>query len=196
MAEYQNLRAFLIQDGTAYPRVTNLTDRRVEAKINRIIRETAAAAIPDYQPGTAIIEAQSGYTTPLNMKGILSLRFQDYYYPEKAAHGVTKVGSVTVNLNSGEIYRFAALFRPGSNYRGRLNQLIQTQITEKRIPMLKPFAGVGPAESYYLTPDSLVIYYQPYEYTPGYVGVLEFTVPFAQIRENINPHGPIGRIHF
>jgi hypothetical protein len=190
----RNVTARLEQAGTTYPRVINLESRSLQSKINLIIRETAYDAIPDYDPGTSIIEAQSGYTTPLNMMGIISLKFQDYYYPEMAAHGVTGVSSVTLDLNTGQVYRFSDLFRRGSNYQALLNRIIQAQITARQIPMLKPFGGVGPGEEYYLTPDSLVIYYQPYVYTPGAFGVLEFSIPYTQIREVVNPRGPIGRI--
>lgn len=191
---YRNSRAQLEQAGTTYPRVIHLESKSLQNKINLIIRETAYDAIPDYDPGTSIIEAQSGYTTPLNMKGILSLRFQNYFYPEMAAHGVTGVSSVTLNLNTGQVYRFRDLFRPGADYQAVLNRIIQAQIIARQIPMLKPFGGVGPDEEYYLTPDSLVIYYQPYVYTPGAFGVLEFSIPYAQIRDLINPRGPIGII--
>ncbi|HEX3043280.1 MAG TPA: DUF3298 domain-containing protein [Bacillota bacterium] len=190
----RNVMARLEQAGTTYPRVINLESRSLQGKINLIIRETAYDAIPDYDPGTSIIEAQSGYTTPLNMKGILSLRFQDYFYPEMAAHGVTGVSSVTLDLNTGQVYRFSDLFRRGSNYQATLNRIIQAQITARQIPMLKPFEGVGPDEEYYLTPENLVIYYQPYVYTPGAFGVLEFSIPYAQITNLVNPRGPIGII--
>ena len=189
----QDLQAILIQSSTTYPKVVNLR-KPVAERINNILRETAYAAIPDYQPGSSIMEAQSGYTTPVNMNGILSVRFQNHYYPEKAAHGVTGVSSVTLNIETGHFYNFDELFRAGSNYAAVINQIIQEQITARQIPMLKPFEGIGPNEMYYLTPDSLVIYYQPYVYTPGYVGVLEFTIPYQQIASIIDPNGPIGKI--
>lgn len=192
MADNQNLQALMKQWGTTYPKVVNIHGKSLPDKINNIIRETAYRAIPNYQPGTSIIEAQSGYTTPVNTKGILSLRFQDYYYPEQAAHGVTGVSSVTINLQNGYEYHFNQLFRPGSNYQAEINRIIQEQITARQITMLKPFEGVGPNQEYYLTPDSLVIYYQPYEYTPGYFGVLEFRIPYQQILNIIDPRGPIG----
>ena len=187
-------QALLEQAGIAYPRVVNLSGKSLADKINKIIRKTACNAIPSYNPGTSIIEAQSGYTTPLNMKGILSLRFQDYYYPEMAAHGVTGVSSVTLDLFTGYVFEFCELFRRGSNYQARIDQLIQAQIIAGQIPMITPFKGVGPHESYYLTPDQLVIYYQPYVYTPGSYGVLEFKIPYVQIMDIIDPCGPIGRI--
>lgn len=193
MVRDPNFQAMLIQAGTAYPRVTNLS-RSVQNEVNRVIKATAYKAILDYNPGTPVIEAQSGYTTPLNAQGILSLRFQDYFYPEMAAHGVTGVSSVTLDLRDGHVYHFNELFIPGSDYQTRLTRIIEGQITAGQIPLLKPYAGVGDNENYYLTPNSLVIYYQPYTYTPGYFGVLEFTIPYSGITDIINPQGPIGRI--
>lgn len=189
----RNFQAMLRQLGTTYPRVTNLSSK-VRGKINSEIKRAAYKAIPDYDPGTSVIQAQSSYLTTVNKNRVLSLKFEDYFYPEMAAHGVTGVSSITVNLQNGHVYRFDELFRPNSNYPSVLNALIQAQIAARQIPMLKPFEGVSDDETYYLTPDSLVIYYPPYVYTPGYVGVLEFTIPYNQIMEIIAPRGPIGMI--
>lgn len=191
----QNLRALLKQEGTTYPKVVNLSSQSLTRRINATIRDTARQAIPDFDPGTPIITASSQYTTPLNQQSILSLRFEDYLYPEMAASGATGVSSVTLDLRTGEVYRFRDLFKPGSGYQVLLNQIIMQQITARQIPLLKPFTGIGPDESYYLTPDSLVIYYQPIVYTPAYFGVLEFQIPYSQIIPIIDPNGPIGRIN-
>ncbi len=188
-----NMQALLKQAGTTYPKAVNLSSK-VRNKINSAIKKAAFRAIPDYDPGTSVSEAVSSYKTTVNMKGILSLRFEDYFYPEMAAHGVTGVSSVTLDLKTGYEYEFCQLFRKGANYQAVINQIIQAQIVAEQIPMLKPFAGVGPDEDYYLTPDSLVIYYQPYKYTPGAYGVLEFKIPYSQITGIIDPCGPIGKI--
>lgn len=188
-----SLQALLKQAGTTYPRAVNLNSK-VRSKINSAIKRAAFAAIPDYDPGTSISEAVSSYKTTVNMKGVLSLRFEDYFYPEMAAHGVTGVSSVTFDLKTGREYEFYQLFRKGTNYQTEINQIIQAQIIAEQIPLLKPFTGVGPDEDYYLTPDSLVVYYQPYEYTPGAYGVLEFKIPYSQITGIIDPEGPIGKI--
>ncbi|NLW49094.1 MAG: DUF3298 and DUF4163 domain-containing protein [Firmicutes bacterium] len=188
-----SLQALLKQAGTTYPKTVNLSSK-VRSKINSAIKKVAFAAIPDYDPGTSVSEAVSNYKTTVNMKGVLSLRFEDYFYPEMAAHGVTGVSSTTLNLKTGHEYKFDQLFQKGSNYQAVINQIIQAQIVAEQIPLLKPFTGVGPDEDYYLTPDSLVIYYQPYEYTPGAYGVLEFKIPYAQIAGIIDPDGPIRKI--
>lgn len=188
-----NLQALLKQAGMVYPKAVN-PGSKVRSKINSAIKKAAFVAIPDYDPGTSVIEAVGSYKTTVNMKEILSLRFEDYFYPEMAAHGVTGVSSVTIDLKTGHEYEFDQLFRKGSDYQAVINRIIQALIVAEQIPLLKPFAGVGPDEDYYLTPDSLVIYYQPYEYTPGAYGVLEFKIPYSQITGIIDPNGPIGKI--
>ena len=188
-----SIQALLKQMGTTYPKAVNLSSK-VRSRVNSAIKKAAYEAIPDYDPGTSVSEAASNYKTTVKMKGILSLRFEYYYYPEMAAHGVTGISSVTLDLKDGHEYEFYQLFRRGSNYQAVLDQIIQAQIVASQIPLLKPFAGVGPDEDYYLTPESLVIYYQPYEYTPGAYGVLEFTIPYPQLAGIIDPQGAIGRI--
>ena len=37
-------------------------------------------------------------------------------------------------------------------------------------------------QSFYLTPNGLVIYYQQYEVGPYAAGIIEFTIPYEQIR--------------
>lgn len=193
-SEYRpNSQAMLRQYGTTYPKVTNLSSK-VRGKINSAIKKAAYEAIPDYDPGTTVIQAQSSYLTTANKNNVLSLKFEDYFYPEMAAHGVTGVSSITINLQNGHVYKFNELFRPNVNYQSQINAIIQAQIIERQIPMLKPFEGVDDDEEFYLTPDSLIIYYQPYVYTPGYFGVLEFTIPYQQITDIIAPSGPIGML--
>jgi hypothetical protein len=189
----RTMRALLKQSGTTYPRIVNVS-KSLRSRIDRTLRDTAYQAISDWDPGTSIVEAVNSYKTTLNTDGFLSVRFDAYYFPELAAHGATGVSSVTLSLNTGKVYRFEDLFRRGSDYQQIIDQIIQVQIIEQQIPMLKPFEGVGPDQEYYLTPDSLVIYYQPYVYTPGAYGVLEFTIPYAQISGIVCPVGPIGVI--
>lgn len=186
-------RAILKQAGTVYPRVTNLR-RSLRGEINEAIKAAAQKAIPDFDPGTSIVEAAGSYLTTVNTNGVLSLKFQDYILPELAAHGVSGQSSITLSLETGRIFAFADLFRPGADYRAAIDRIILAQIAAQGIPMLKPFAGVGPDTDYYLTAESLVIYYQPYVYTPGAYGVLEFVIPYGEIGAIVDPRGPIGRI--
>jgi hypothetical protein len=190
----RNRKALLKQAGTTYPEVVNWPNKSLRRRVNDILQRTAYAAIPDCDPETAVIEAWSDYKTTLNQNGILSVRFEDYFYPVMAAHGVTGFCSVTLDLDSGYVYDLHQLFRRGFNFQAVIDEIIRNQITTQQITLVKPFPGIGPNENYYLTSDSLVIYYQPYVYTAGAYGVLEFPIPYQQIGEIIDPPGPIGRI--
>lgn len=190
---HHDSNAMLKQAGTTYPRVVNLSSHSRE-RINSILKKTAYQAIPTWDPGSSINDATSSYSVTVNLNEVLSVKFEAYYMPEMAAHGVTGVSAVTVDLRTGHIYRFSELFKRGSDYQSQIDRIINEQIIAEQIPMLKPFEGVGPNEDYYLTPDRLVIFYQPYVYTPGYVGVLEFKIPYSEIQDIIDPRGAIGRI--
>jgi hypothetical protein len=189
----RNSKALLKQASTVYPRIVNLSNHSRE-RIDAILKRAAFQAIPDWDPGTSINDATNSYSVMVNQNDVLSVKFDAYFMPEMAAHGATGVSSANVDLKTGHSYRFYELFKKGSDYQMQIDQIINEQIMAQQIPMLKPFEGVGPNEMYYLTTDTLVIYYQPYEYTPGYYGVLEFKIPYTQIQTLINPRGPIGRI--
>jgi len=59
---------------------------------------------------------------------------------------------------------------------------------------LKKFNRISDNEDFYLTDNALVICFQLYEYTPYYVGIPEFVIPYSRIRNLIREDGSIGRI--
>ena len=186
--------ARLTEAGVTYPRVLGIINPFVETRVNEMIRRAARKYLPPVDSYTDIITAQSSYEQTLRRNHILSLRFENFYYQYHAAHPMTYVSSITLNLRTGQVYSLADLFDPRSNYKVRLTQIIQQQITARDIPMLTPFKGITGNEEFYLMPDKLVIYYQLYEYTPYVYGILEFPIPYVQIRDIINETGPIGQI--
>lgn len=189
------------QDGIniVYPQVTGLPDTEVQERINQVIEERVYGLIaeqrkwPD-EAGMKILEMLGTYNIEVNKNGILSVRFENYMYPEHAAHGTTMVDSVTVDLNTGKVYTLRDLFKPGTDYIITLNKMISEQFKERDIPMINEFKGITVKQDYYLTPADLVIYFQAYEYTPGSVGIPEFKIPYRIIINYINEEGPIGRL--
>ena len=57
---------------------------------------------------------------------LLSLR-QDAYAFTGGAHGISTVQTLTVNAETGKVYSLSDMFVPGSDYKGRLEQLIAIQ---------------------------------------------------------------------
>ena len=182
-----------------YPQVTGLPDPEVQERINRAIEDRVQGLITEQRQwpdtsGLNIQEMIGTYKIGVNKNGILSVRLENYMYPEHAAHGTTMVKSVMVDLETGKVYTLGDLFQRGTDFIMILNQMIRQQFKERDLPMINEFRGITVNQDYYLTPKNLVIYFQAYEYTPGYVGIPEFEIPYRKIINYINEEGPIGRL--
>jgi len=154
-----------------YPQVAGLPDEEVRERVNRAIEERVYGLIAEQRVwpdsvGLKIAEMIGTYTVGVNKKGILSVRLENYMFPEQAAHGSTMVKSVTVDLKTGKVYTLKDLFRRGSDYIYVLNRITSQQFKEKDIPMINEFKGITVNQDYYLTRKNLVIYFKAYEYTP------------------------------
>lgn len=175
-----------------YPQVSGLRNDAVEDKINRLIEERVAAMIP--REGCDVYGDITGnYEVMLNERGILSLKLNVFTIRIHAANGIEEQRSLTVNLETGRLYRLYDLFERNSNYKDVINEIIREQIEERDIPLIKEFTGIDDFEDYYLTKNNLVIYFQELEFTPHFVGIPEFPIPYSQIENLIRKDGPIAR---
>ncbi|MDF2724481.1 MAG: hypothetical protein K0Q59_4156 [Paenibacillus sp.] len=180
-----------------YPQVSGLPDRKAQMSINDRIMQLVYQMIRDQGYVEDPTREMTGtYEIQLNGNGLISIVFQNYVYAKGAAHGITLQKSLTMDLWNGREYRFADLFKKDSNYKQKIDEILNKQIKEQDVPIFEftPFQGVGPNQEYYLTPTDLVIYYQLYEYTPYAYGFPTFHIPYTEISDIIDPAGPIGRL--
>lgn len=175
-----------------YPRVSGLADDAVEDKINRLITEQVLAMIP--KEGCDVYQEIKGiYQVELNDRSILSIKLDVYTFKIHAANGIDEQRSLTVNLETGKEYRLYDLFKRNSGYKSVVSGIIKDQIEEQNIPLIKEFRGIDDYEEFYLTENALVIYFQEIEFTPHYIGIPEFTIPYSQIKNLVREDGPIAR---
>ncbi|HBC92623.1 MAG TPA: hypothetical protein DCZ10_06885 [Pelotomaculum sp.] len=176
----------------SYPQVDGLKNRAVQNEINALIKKKVMALIP--KEGCDIYQTIKGtYKVELNQKGILSVKFNVYTFRWHAANGLDVQKSITVDLDTGKVYQLYNLFKPNSGYRMVLTRLIQNQIKERNLPLLKELKTIPDNQEFYLTNDALVIYFQEIEYTPHYVGIPEFPIPYYQISSLVSDQGPVVR---
>lgn len=176
-----------------YPQIGGLINKTVQNNINEIIKKQVTGLIP--QEGCSIYEVISGSSKiTLNNKGILSTTTTVYTFKKQAANGLTVQKSVTVDLETGRVYQLQDLFDENSNYKNVISNMIRQQIKERNLPLIKEFKGITGNEDFYLTQNGLVIYFQEIEYTPHYVGIPEFVIPYSQIKDMLNKEGPIARL--
>lgn len=187
MARYTNLRAVVI------PRVAGLRYARVEQRINRTITQRIRGLLLSQGYGRPGVSVWTEQQITLNDQGVLSLWYDVYAYPERAAHGLTVRTSFNFSLLTGRLYRLSDLFLPTSDYIARLSAIIKQQIEQQGIPLIKEFQQISPNESFFMTREELVIYFQTYQYTPYYVGIPEFRIPYTEIAGLLSPQGPAYR---
>ena len=177
----------------SYPQVGGLKNQDVQNKINQLIKNQVMALIP--KEGCDAYQTIKGtYKVELNKKGILSVVFNVYTFRWHAANGLDVQKSITVDLETGKVYHLYNLFKPNSGYRMVLTILIQQQIKERNLPLLKELKTIPDNQDFYLTNDALVIYFQEIGFTPHYFGIPEFPIPYYQIKSLISEQGPVERL--
>ena len=187
--------ANIIQESSTYPAISQSTSPILENRINKLIREEALRMLPtERYKDMNIISAASKYDITVNKNEILSIRLENYYYPENMANGITIVKGITLNLITGRSYRLKDLFRQNSNFKEYIDRILIRQIEENEIPLIEEYPGISGREEFYLTEDSLVIIYQEYQLTPGYYGTLEFNIPYTDLMPIIDENGPIANL--
>jgi len=176
-----------------YPQVAGLKNGLVQKMVNSaildavydLIRKQGYVSNPD-------MEITGSFETKLHEKGLFSVLYDNYGYAKGAAHGITYQSSQTFNLHDGRLYQLADLFKPGSDYVGRLSEIIRRQFKERDIPMIAEFKSIRPDQDFFMTEKTLGIYFQLYEYTPYVYGFPTFEIPYVELADILDPEGPVG----
>lgn len=168
-----------------YPRVEGLgpaTDLINQTLTREIDNFAEIFAKPEYS-------GKVGYKIELSDDKHLSITISEMQYAYRAAHPMTYLRAFTFDSTTGAVLSLADLFRPDSDYRAILNQAMISQIAKREIPIFSftPFTGLKDNQEFYLTADSLVVYYQLYQYTPYAFGFLKFPIPYKDLAGILKP---------
>lgn len=142
-----------------------------------------------YEPG--VTELIGNYEMKNNQRGIISFTFTLFANMPSLAHPVDMMDSLTADVQTGKIYPLQDLFVPASNYKDKINACIKKQIKERNIPLLGEFPGISDDQTYYLADKTLIIYFDEYEITPGYVGFPMFPIPSYILEDDIASESPL-----
>lgn len=134
-------------------------------------------------PYEAIVEFKQTYAQAC----VLSLYFDQYEYTG-GAHGNTVRTSQTWNLQRCGRIRLEELFGCGLDYKDYIFSQVKSQI-EKNPDIY--FDNYGTLlietfnpESFYCTPQGIVVYYQQYDIAPYSSGIREFLIPYTDCVRN------------
>ena len=113
--------------------------------------------------------------------------YQDVYCYTGGAHGMTVRSSLNLDVQAGQKIKIGDLFRDDYDYRTVIEQEIRRQIALKADQYSNggsDFTGID-EESFYITQNGLVFYFQIYELAPYARGIVEFTIPFDLVKTGL-----------
>lgn len=133
-------------------------------------------------------DAVMKYKITQNSNCILSTYIDQYTY-EGGAHGNTLRLSNTWNLQNGDEITLKDIFKNTSNYKDKLLEQVKSKANEN----IKENPGIYfenyeelidksfNENSFYLTEDSINIYFQHYEIAPYSTGIVVFSIPYKDL---------------
>ena len=186
------------------PRLTGLEDETIQNEINAVFSDYARYAQSDVAPYETNSQQEHGegyavapYAIDVSFEvqylkgGLLSITLADYRYLG-GAHGETTLIALTFNLKTGDQLSLGDLMRDSSDYEGLINAIIRDEIdrrvTDGQVYELTPFEDIGNTSQWFLTDESLVLYFQQYEYFPYAAGIQNFEVSYQQLEGYLNDY--------
>lgn len=188
-----------------YPQFSSARFQKAAAVMNRYYKEKALTfqqyctqklypmAVEEYENSMANnfpvrpFEALVTYKVTYNQDCAVSLYFDQYLYTG-GAHGNTVRYSDTWNLQSARSINIDEMFKNSINYKAYIIMIINNQIAEQIKngeniyfdDYKKNVVKYLNLNSFYLTPQGVVLYFQQYEIAPYSSGIPEFTIPYVE----------------
>lgn len=174
-----------------YPEIKGLNDADVQKKLNSLFENLATNAKNKGQETEKVLSKEAShnvkaetyfnYQVKYNSNNILSIVFLDYQYTG-GAHGSTLQTSYTFDLATGTEYELKDLFKEGSDYVSVINSEVKKGFVEMGMTeLLSPFNSIKNDQSFYLSNNAVVVYFQEYEYLPYACGIPEFDMAYTLV---------------
>ncbi|WP_078380088.1 WG repeat-containing protein [Sutcliffiella halmapala] len=176
-----------------YPQMEGMQNRAAQAIINQVLKKESQ--VKPIDSNTPLDYSYTGdFSVKFLQKHLLVLELVGYNFPYGAAHGMPSQIEVPLNLVTGQIYELKDLFKSNSNYVKVISQIIGKKIQENSDAYFPDaYQGIAANQPFYVTKDSLAIYFQPYEIAAFAAGFPTFDIPFEEIKSLINVDGEFWR---
>ena len=177
-----------------YPRVRKV-GKETEEIINQLIKQEVERlmTVPEWSEENTLT-MEGTYEVTLNQRGLLSIRFKNFVNIEHAAHPTTIIRSITVDLNTGEEYELYDFFRNMSGHALMITNFIRQELEKQNIPLIIDLKLIPDNHPYYLTEDTLIVYFQEAEIAPRSFGILEFPIPYLYLKSIFENDSPLQKL--
>lgn len=180
---FHNYQEFLNQLNSYYESKAREYEHTLTTRLLRMALEEYDNSIANNYPVRSF-EAFVDYTITLNQNCLFSLYFDQYEYTG-GAHGITLRYSDSWNLQKEKRIMLGDLFPNHDNYKHDSITMIQEQIAKQIKQGTFYFDHYHELvtqnfneNSFYLTPEGIVIYFQQYDIAPYSSGIMTFTIPY------------------
>jgi hypothetical protein len=185
-------------------------------KFNQVVRGFVTKEVAQFKKDVAPQEGEEprpegsmgsdlsiGYEVALAQDDLISIQFDIGSYFQGMAHPNSYTEVVNYDLKNGKQLKLSDLFKPGSKYLQALATYaiaeLKKQSKEKGdgLPDDAIEGGAGPSAKNYrswkITRKGLGINFDPYQVGPYAAGAHFVLVPYANLKDLINPEGPIAQ---
>ena len=198
-----------------YPQFSGGNNPNFE-KFNQLARGSVARKVAEFKKDMAPEEGEEprpegsmgsdlgiGYDIALAQDDLISVEFEIGSYYQGAAHPNSYTETVNYDLKNGKQLKLSDLFQPGSKYLQTIAAYciaaLKKQSKEKgdALPDDQIQSGAGPSaknyQSWKITRKGLGINFDSYQVGPYAAGPQYVLVPYANLKDLINPEGPIAQ---
>lgn len=141
------------------------------------------------------------YTVALAQDDLVSVDFEVSSYFQGAAHPNSYSDTLNFDLKNGKVLKLADLFKPGAKYLQTIANYcitdLKKQATEKGLLAEEIDKGAAAKADNYLgwtlTKKGIGVDFDPYQVGPYAAGPQFVLVPYSDLKDLINPEGPIGQ---
>lgn len=172
-----------------YPALSNMESPIVQESINKRLAELWIADSTIKKEDVLEYSYEGEFQIGFNKKNLLELMNTAYCYYFGAAHGMPVKEYVHIDIKNGDFYTLKDLFKEDGNYIEVLDTILKENMQEEEYSEIFSFDGISDNQAFYLTEDSLVIFFSPYEIAPYAAGFPEFEIPFGEISDIIDTKG-------
>jgi Protein of unknown function (DUF3298)/Deacetylase PdaC len=199
-----------------YPQVTGGNNPNFE-KFNQLVRAVVTKKVAEFKKDMQPKEGDEprpegsmgsyigiGYELALARDDLISVEFDIGSYYQGAAHPNSYSETVNYDLKNGKQLKLSDLFKPGAKYLQALAAYSiadlkkQSKQKDDALPDDEIQSGAGPSAQNYrswkITKKGLGINFDSYQVGPYAAGPWYVLVPYANLKDFINPEGPIAQL--
>lgn len=212
----ENNKKLNFEIAAQYPQLTGGNNPNLE-KFNQTARAVVTRKVAGFKKDMAPEEGENteetrpedsmgsdltiGYTVALAQDDLVSIDFEVSSYFQGAAHPNSYSDTLNYDLKNGKVLKLADLFKPGAKYLQTIANFciadLKKQANEKGLMAEEIEKGAAAKADNYLswtlTKKGLGVDFDPYQVGPYAAGPQFVLVPYSDLKDLINPEGPIAQ---